>query len=82
MAKYLVIVESPAKCKTIEKFLGKDYVLTASYGHVRDLPNKKLGVDIKDNFKPAYTNLKEKSKTIKEISTLAKKLDIIYLIIN
>ena len=79
MAKYLVIVESPAKCKTIEKFLGKDYVLTASYGHVRDLPNKKLGVDIKDNFKPAYTNLKEKSKTIKEISTLAKKSDIIYL---
>ena len=79
MAKYLVIVESPAKCKTIEKFLGKDYALTASYGHVRDLPSKKLGVDIKDNFKPAYTNLKEKSKTIKEITSLAKKSEIIYL---
>lgn len=79
MAKYLVIVESPAKCKTIEKFLGTDFKLTASYGHVRDLPSKKLGVDIKNNFEPSYANLKDKSKTIKEIADLAKKSDIVYL---
>ena len=79
MTKYLIIVESPAKCKTIEKFLGKDYKLAASYGHVRDLPSKKLGVDIKNNFEPTYSNMKDKSKTIKDISSLSKKSDIIYL---
>ncbi len=79
MAKFLVIVESPAKCKTISKFLGKDYELTASYGHVRDLPSKSLGVDIEKNFIPSYSNLKDKQKVLKDISKVAKKSDTIYL---
>mgnify|MGYP001235799649 CR=1 FL=1 len=79
MGKYLVIVESPAKCKTISKFLGKDYDLLASFGHVRDLPSKSLGVDVDKNFKPSYISLKDKSKIIKEITTKAKKSDTVYL---
>ena len=77
--KYLVIVESPAKCKTISKFLGPSYELTASYGHVRDLPSRTLGVDIENNFLPKYQNLKDKSKVIKTISDAAKKCDIVYI---
>ena len=72
-AKFLVIIESPAKCKTISKFLGKDYELTASYGHVRDLPNRKLGIDIENSFEPTYTALKDKSKIIKSITSASKK---------
>ena len=79
MPKHLVIVESPAKCKTISKYLGDDYVIKASFGHVRDLPQKKLGVDIKDNFLPTYEPLKDKAKILKELKTLAKTADIIYL---
>ena len=77
--KYLVIVESPAKCKTISKFLGKDYELTASYGHVRDLPSKSLGVNVEKDFSPSYQNLKDKSKVIKAITDSAKKSDIVYI---
>jgi DNA topoisomerase I len=77
--KNLVIVESPAKSKTISKFLGKDYEITASYGHVRDLPAKKLGVDVKNNFEPTYTNLKDKSKVLTAIKTLAKKSETVYI---
>ena len=62
MSKNLVIVESPAKAKTIEKFLGKGYVVKSSMGHVHDLPEKKLGIDIKNNFLPLYEILKEKTK--------------------
>ena len=54
MAKNLVIVESPAKAKTINKYLGKDYLVKASIGHIKDLPSKGLGVDIEDDFKPTY----------------------------
>ena len=54
MAKNLVIVESPAKAKTIEKFLGKDFMVTSSFGHIADLPSKELGVDVENNFKPIY----------------------------
>lgn len=54
MAKHLVIVESPAKGKTIEKFLGPDYSVVASMGHIMDLPQKSLGIDIEDGFKPEY----------------------------
>ena len=79
MAKNLIIVESPAKCKTIQKFLGKDYALTASYGHIRDLPDRKLGVDVKKNYEPTYQNLKDKQKVIKEISSLAKKSESIFI---
>ena len=64
MSKHIVIVESPAKAKTIGKFLGDDYLITASYGHVRDLPSKKLGVDVENNFEPDYSILKDKSKII------------------
>ena len=77
--KHLVIVESPAKAKTIEKFLGKDYVVKASFGHVRDLPQYKLGVDVEQNFEPSYSTMRDKTKVLKELKTLAKKSDTIYL---
>ena len=79
MSKNLVIVESPAKAKTIEKFLGKDYVVKSSMGHVRDLPEKNLGVDIADNFKPLYETLRGKSKTINELKDYVKKTEMVWL---
>ncbi|WFB34767.1 type I DNA topoisomerase [Kiritimatiellota bacterium B12222] len=79
MVKHLVIVESPAKAKTINKFLGKDYVVKASMGHVRDLPKSKLGVDPEDDFKPHYVNSRDKSKVIKELKDAAKKCDDVIL---
>ena len=59
----LVIVESPTKAKTIQKYLGKDFRVLASGGHVCDLPEKSMGIDIDDNFKPSYVMVKEKKKT-------------------
>ena len=67
MPKSLVIVESPAKAKTIKKFLGKDFDIKASVGHVRDLPPKGLGVDIHNNFKPEYVTIRGKEKVMKEL---------------
>ena len=67
MAKSLVIVESPAKAKTINKFLGKDFVVTSSVGHIKDLPKSKLGVDIENDFTPEYVTIKGKGKTLTEI---------------
>ena len=64
---HLVIVESPAKAKTIEKYLGKDYSVVASVGHIRDLPKSKLGVDVDNNFEPKYENKKDKAALIKEL---------------
>jgi len=64
MAKNIVIVESPAKAKTLEKFLGKDFKVLASYGHVRDLPRKGLGVDREHDYKPSYELLAGKEKTL------------------
>ena len=78
MAQALVIVESPAKAKTINKFLGKAYSVKASMGHVRDLPKRELGVDEED-FTPTYTVLAEKKKTITELKKAAKKADRVYL---
>ena len=78
MARSLVIVESPAKAKTINKFLGKGFVVKASMGHVRDLPKKTLGVDEKD-FTPTYTALPEKKKTLAELRKAAKDADAIFL---
>lgn len=75
----LVIVESPAKAKTIQKYLGKDFDVIASMGHVRDLPKSKLGVDVDNNFAPKYVNIKGKQELIKELKKKAKKSDIIYL---
>lgn len=77
--KNLVIVESPAKAKTIEKILGKNFQVTASFGHVRDLPKSKLGVDIEDNFKPSYSTIRGKGDVIKTLKDLAKKSDKVYL---
>ncbi|RAP26352.1 type I DNA topoisomerase [Candidatus Marinamargulisbacteria bacterium SCGC AG-333-B06] len=79
MKKYLVIVESPAKCKTINKFLGKDYQLMASFGHVRDLPGKSMGIDIEKNFEPSYVTMKDKSKVLKDIKQAAQKSELVYL---
>ena len=73
MNKQLVIVESPAKAKTINKYLGKDYVVKASMGHVRDLVKSKLGVDLENNFKPHYVNSRDKSKVIRELKETAKQ---------
>ena len=64
MEENLVIVESPAKAKTIEKFLGEGYIVKSSFGHIRDLSKKKLGVEIEDNFKPNYEIPEDKLKTV------------------
>ena len=77
--KNLVIVESPAKAKTINKILGRDFVVKASMGHVRDLPEKDLGVDVDNNFKPKYVNIKTREKVLKELKAVAKDADRIYL---
>jgi len=78
MARSLVIVESPAKAKTINKFLGKAFVVKASMGHVRDLPKRTLGVDEKD-FTPTYVALPEKKKTLSELKAAVKGVDMVYL---
>ncbi len=79
MAKNLVIVESPAKWKTIEKFLGKDYRVEASFGHIRDLPAKNMGVDIPGGFIPAYEISPEKKKRVTELKKLAKEAEKIWI---
>jgi len=79
MSKYLVIVESPAKAKTIKKYLGSDYKIAASMGHIRDLPQSHLGVDIKNDFDPMYIIIAGKSTLIKELKADAEKVDKIYL---
>jgi len=78
-SKKLVIVESPAKSKTIKKILGDNYTIEASYGHIRDLPPKGLGFDIEDNFKPSFVVIPEKQKVVTTLSKAAKNADIIYL---
>ena len=79
MTKNLVIVESPTKSKTIEKFLGKTYTVRASMGHLRDLPKSTFGVDIENNFEPKYINIRGKGDLIKELKALAKKADKVFL---
>ena len=79
MGQKLVIVESPAKAKTIEKYLGKTYVVCASMGHVRDLPKSQLGVDIENNYNPKYITIRGKGELISNIRKLAKKSDKVYL---
>ena len=64
MAKNLVIVESPAKAKTIEKFLGKDFVVRSSFGHIRDLPSKDMSIDIENDFQPKYVVSEDKGKVV------------------
>lgn len=75
----LVIVESPTKVKSVQKYLGKDYTVMASMGHIRDLPKSKLGVDIENGFKPQYINMAEKKELIKSLKTAAANSDEVYL---
>ncbi|MFH1096708.1 MAG: toprim domain-containing protein, partial [Candidatus Desantisbacteria bacterium] len=77
--KSLVIVESPAKAKTINKYLGNDYQVLASMGHVRDLPAKKLGVDIEKDFKPTYEVILSRKKTMAQLKAAAATADKIFL---
>ena len=79
MAKDLVIVESPAKVKTVKKYLGRNYDVVASKGHVRDLPKSTMGIDIENDFEPKYITIRGKGDTISELKKLAKEADKIYL---
>lgn len=79
MVKNLVIVESPAKAKTIEKFLGKDYLVKSSYGHVRDLAKKNQGIEIDNGFKPVYEISPDKKKVVAELKKLAKEAEMVWL---
>ena len=79
MSKSLIIVESPAKARTLKKYLGRDYDVRASVGHIRDLPVSKLGVDVKNDFTPNYVTIKGKGKVISDLKKAAQKADDIYL---
>ena len=79
MAKNLVIVESPAKAKTIEKFLGSDYQVESSYGHIADLPSKEIGVDVANGFKPKYEVSADKKALVSKLKTLAKNAEMVWL---
>ena len=79
MAKTLVIVESPAKAKTIKKYLGKQYVVKASLGHIKDLPKKDLAVEVDNGFEPQYEVIEGKKKLITELKQAAKGVDSVYL---
>src|ERR1700751_5477441 len=79
MARSLVIVESPAKAKTINKYLGRNYTVKASYGHVMDLPRKELGINIKRNFEPTYEVIPEKTNVVEGLQKAAEKSDAVYL---
>ena len=79
MIENLVIVESPAKAKTIEKFLGSGYTVKSSFGHIRDLEKKDLGVDIEHNFQPQYEISSDKKAIVKELKALAKEAKTVWL---
>ena len=79
MASNLVIVESPAKAKTIEKFLGKDYKVASSFGHIADLPANELGVNVDGDILPRYIVSSDKKKVVSELKSLAKKMDTVWL---
>ena len=79
MAKNLVIVESPAKAKTIEKFLGKDFKVESSFGHITDLPSKELGVNVEGDFKPKYEVSTDKKSVVSKLKSLAKKAEVVWL---
>lgn len=79
MAKYLVIVESPAKVKTIKKFLGANYDVDASNGHVRDLPKSQLGIDVEHDYEPKYITIRGKGDILAKLRKEVKKADVIYL---
>jgi len=79
MSRNLVIVESPAKAKTIEKFLGKDYTVKSSFGHIRDLPSKGMSIDVDNNFEPNYEVSPDKKKVVADLKKIAKSSDTVWL---
>ena len=79
MSKNLVIVESPAKAKTIEKYLGPNYKVSSSYGHISDLPKKEIGIDFENNFKPKYIISNDKKDVVKELKKQASQADTVWL---
>ena len=79
MAKNLVIVESPAKAKTIEKFLGKDYQVESSFGHIADLPSKELGINVDGDFSPEYIVSSDKKAIVKKLKDLSKRAETVWL---
>ena len=79
MAKNLVIVESPAKAKTIEGYLGKDFVVRSSYGHVRDLVKSGMGIQVENNFEPVYEISPDKKAVIDDLKKLTKKAEVVWL---
>ncbi|MBO4793308.1 MAG: DNA topoisomerase I, partial [Deltaproteobacteria bacterium] len=79
MGKSLIIVESPAKVKTIKKFLGPGYMVEASVGHIRDLPTREIGVDEAHDFAPRYQIIKGKEKVVQSLKSAAAKADTVYL---
>lgn len=79
MGQRLVIVESPAKAKTIGKYLGKNYIVEASMGHVRDLPKSQLGVDIEKDYNPKYITIRGKGELLEKLKKAAKKSEKVYL---
>ena len=79
MQKNLVIVESPAKAKTIEKFLGKDYRVMSSFGHIRDLKEKDFGIDVAKNYKPDYVIPSDKKKLVADLRKTAEESDVVWL---
>ena len=79
MAKYLVIVESPAKAKTIHKFLGKNYTVVATNGPVRDLPKSQMGIDVENDFEPKYITIRGKGDILAMLRKEVKKADKVYL---
>ena len=79
MAENLVIVESPAKAKTIEKYLGANYKVTSSFGHISDLPSKNIGIDIENDFKPKYEISSDKKTIVKNLKDLVKKSKTVWL---
>jgi len=78
-SKNLVIVESPTKCKTLKKFLGREFEVEATIGHIKDLPKSKLGVEVENDFKPDYHIIKGKQKVLSQLKAAAKKANTIYL---
>ena len=79
MSKNLVIVESPAKAKTIEKFLGPDYIVKSSIGHIRDMPKKDMGIDLNNNFLPTYVVSGDKKKIVSDLKKSVKAAEKVYL---
>ncbi|MES2121713.1 MAG: toprim domain-containing protein, partial [Chlamydiota bacterium] len=79
MTKALIIVESPTKIKTLKKFLGANYLIESSVGHVRDLPKKGFGIDVEHDFEPHYEVLPDKKEVIERLKKAAKQVDMVYL---